>query len=73
MCQVLCTSSYIFYKAKELSEPICSCIPGNLQELKTEDKKEKQGMENVKKKLDEYLRAIPDAPGTTQNSILQQI
>ena len=70
---ILFTSSSIFYKAKELWEPIYNSIPANLQELKNDDKKEQLEMENVKKKLDEYLRTIPDAPGTSQTLILQQI
>ena len=47
-------------------------IPATLRELENEDEGEKQKVENFKQKQDDYLRTIPDAPGTSQNSLLQQ-
>ena len=38
------------------------------QEIKNDKKKEKY-IETFKKKLDEYLRTIPDVPGTSKNSL----
>ena len=43
-----------------------------LSELENDVEGEKQEVENLKKKLGEYLRTIPDAPGTPQNSLLRQ-
>ena len=49
-----------------------SSIPATLRKLENDNEEEKQIVENFKQKLDEYLRTIPDAPGTSQNSLLQQ-
>ena len=47
-------------------------IPAALRELEDDsDKSGKEKVNNFKQKLDEYLRTIPDDPGTTQNSLLQ--
>ena len=37
------------------------------QEIKNDKKKEEKYIETFKKKLDEYLRTIPDVPGTSKN------
>ena len=47
-------------------------IPATFRELENDNEGEKQKVENFKKKLDEYLRTIPDVPGASQNSLLQQ-
>ena len=47
-------------------------ITANLTEIENGNEGEKQQVEHFKKKLDGYLGTIPDAPGTCQNSLLQQ-
>ena len=55
-----------------LGPQLYNSIPADLRELENDnDKSGKEKIENFKKKLDEYLRTIPDDPGTTQNSLLQ--
>lgn len=39
------------------------------QEIKNDKKKKEKYIETFKKKLDEYLRTIPDVPGTSKNSL----
>ena len=51
---------------------IHSSIPATLKQLENGDEGEKEKVENFKKKLDEYLETIPDAPGTSKNLLLQQ-
>ena len=47
-------------------------ITAYLTEIENGNEGEKQKVEHFKKKLDGYLGTIPDAPGTCQNSLLQQ-
>ena len=51
---------------------VYNSIPATLRKLEKYDEGEEQKVENLKKKLGEYLGTLPDAPGTSQNSLLQQ-
>ena len=55
-----------------IGPPLYNSIPVTLRKLENDDEGEKQKVENFKKWLHEYRRLIPDALGTSQNSLLQQ-
>ena len=56
----------------EIGPQLYNSIPATLRGLENDNEGEKQKPENFKKKLNKYLRTIPDTPGTSQNSLLQK-